>query len=75
MLRHLQRGTLAYAGLSVLPPFAAYHVPYITPLARSSMLADLREYLQQLDSLEPLSFPTLAGFDRQLNPLPRGEGV
>lgn len=75
MLRHLQRGTLAYAGLSVLPPFAAYHVPYITPQARSSILADYREHLELLDRLEPLSFPTMAGFDRQLNPLPREELV
>ncbi|MEK1939512.1 MAG: NAD(P)H-dependent oxidoreductase [Pseudomonas sp.] len=69
MLRHLQRGTLAYAGLSVLPPFAAYHVPYIDHDARTTMLADYREQLLRLDELQPLSFPNMAAFDRQLNPL------
>ncbi len=69
MLRHLQRGTLAYAGLSVLPPFAAYHVPYIDNDARTAMLADYREQLLRLDELQPLSLPKMAAFDRQLNPL------
>lgn len=69
MLRHLQRGTLAYAGLAVLPPFAAYHVPYIDHDARTAMLADYREQLLRLDELQPLSFPNMAAFDRQLNPL------
>ncbi|MEN0105607.1 MAG: NAD(P)H-dependent oxidoreductase [Pseudomonas sp.] len=69
MLRHLQRGTLAYAGLTVLPPFAAYHVPYIDNDARTAMLADFREQLLQLDALQPLSFPKMAAFDRQLYPL------
>jgi len=69
MLRHLQRGTLAYAGLSVLPPFAAYHVPYIDHDARTAMLADYREQLLRVEELEPLSFPKMAAYDRQLNPL------
>jgi NAD(P)H dehydrogenase (quinone) len=29
MLRPLLRGTLYYTGLSVLPPFVAWHVAYI----------------------------------------------
>jgi NAD(P)H dehydrogenase (quinone) len=69
MLRHVQRGTLAYAGLSVLPPFAAYHVPYIDDAARAAMLAEYRERLLALDEVAPLSFPKMAQFDRQLNPL------
>ncbi len=69
MLRHLQRGTLAYAGLSVLPPFAAYHVPYIDNEARTAMLADYREQLLAIEHAEPLPFPKMAEFDRQLNPL------
>jgi NAD(P)H dehydrogenase (quinone) len=69
MLRPVLRGTLAYAGLGVLPPFAAYHVPYIDDAARAQMLAEYREYLLSLDRLELLTMPSLADFDRQLQPL------
>lgn len=75
MLRPLQRGTLAYTGLSVLPPFSAYHVPYISPQARDKILEEYREYLQHLDELEPLAHPSLADFDRQLHPLINKEQV
>ncbi len=70
MLRPLQRGTLAYTGLSVLPPFAAYHVPYISQQAREEVLEQYADYLQRLDEVEPLQFPSLARFDRHLHPLP-----
>ncbi|MHA6491639.1 NAD(P)H-dependent oxidoreductase [Pseudomonas borbori] len=71
MLRPLQRGTLAYAGLGVLPPFAAYHVPYIDHAAREQMLADYRRYLLQLDELALLEMPTLDAYDGRLRPLHR----
>lgn len=73
MLRPLQRGTLAYAGLAVLPPFAAYHVPYISQEAREEILRGYGDYLLQLEFTEPLSFPSLADFDRALHPLSRQE--
>ncbi len=70
MLRPLLRGTLAYAGLTVLPPFAAYHVPYLEAAARRRLLDDYREHLLNLERLSPLAMPSLADFDRHLQPLP-----
>ncbi|WP_137973794.1 NAD(P)H-dependent oxidoreductase [Pseudomonas sp. F(2018)] len=69
MLRPLQRGTLAYVGMSVLPPFPACHVPYISQEAREEILRRYGDYLLQLEFAEPLSFPSLADFDRGLHPL------
>ena len=69
MLRPLQRGTLAYVGMQVLPPFAAYHVPYVSPEARGVILDQYRDYLLRLESVAPLRFPSLADFDRGLHPL------
>lgn len=68
MLRPLLRGTLYYVGMTVLPPFAAYHVPYITLEARAQILDEYRAYLRRLDTLEPLRFPRLDDFDDRLNP-------
>lgn len=68
MLRHLLRGTLAYAGLSVLPPYVAWHVPYVDDERRRNMLQEFRETLQRLDTLKPLRFPSLSEFDDQLRP-------
>ncbi|MEX6502047.1 NAD(P)H-dependent oxidoreductase [Pseudomonas zhanjiangensis] len=69
MLRPLLRGTLAYTGLSVLPPFAAYHVPYIDESARRQLLDEYRKHLLDLDRLTPLAMPSLADFDHHLHPL------
>lgn len=71
MLRPLLQGTLAYTGLIVLPPFVAWHVPYIDNDARTEILANYRERLARLDELEPLVFPTLDDFDARLYPLPQ----
>lgn len=72
MLRHLLRGTLYYVGLQVLPPFYAYHVPYITHDARREILAQYRRHLLTLDDAPPLRFPRLEEFDDKLYPLPSG---
>ncbi|WP_372877822.1 NAD(P)H-dependent oxidoreductase [Pseudomonas sp.] len=69
LLRPLLRGTLAYVGLGVLPPFAAYHVPYIDAAARQQLLDDYRDYLANLDHLPLLEMPAMADFDRHLQPL------
>jgi NAD(P)H dehydrogenase (quinone) len=69
MLRPLLRGSLGYAGFTVLPPFAAYHVPYISDAARQQILADYRHRLLHLDTDEALRFPRMADFDDRLNPL------
>lgn len=71
MLRPLLRGTFYYVGCTVLPPFIAWHVPYIKDEVRSAYLAAYRRYLAGLDDLEPLHFPSLEDFDHQLNPLAR----
>lgn len=69
MLRPILRGTLAYTGMTVLPPFVACHVPYISDEARLKILADYREHLRSVDTLEPLKFVSLDDFDDRLNPL------
>lgn len=68
MLRPLLRGSLAYAGFSVLPPFTAYHVPYLSHEGRQQILVDYQQRLQHLDDLEPLRFPSMGDFDARLYP-------
>lgn len=68
-LAPIQRGTLAYAGFEVLPPFIAYHVPYISNEARQKLLIDFECYLSQLNALQPLEFPILENFDDKMHPL------
>ncbi|MDM1021411.1 NAD(P)H-dependent oxidoreductase [Acinetobacter sp. VNK23] len=68
-LSPIQRGTLAYAGFEVLPPFIAYHVPYISPQDRQDILVDFEKYLKHLDELQPLKFPVLENFDEKMQPL------
>jgi NAD(P)H dehydrogenase (quinone) len=75
MLRHLLRGTLYYTGMDVLPPFVGWHVPYITQQAREKILADYRERLETLETLEPLRFPSLDQFDDKLYPLDAKAGA
>jgi len=69
MLRPLLRGTLAYVGLDVLPPFVAWHVPYISAAAREQFLVDYHRRLTHLEQDSPLVFPRLAQFDEALYPL------
>ena len=69
MLRPVLQGTLAYTGLTVLPSYVAWHVPYISPEARGQILQDYRQRLGQLDELTPLVFPSLDNFDSRLHPL------
>lgn len=69
MLRPLLRGTLAYSGMSVLPPFVACHVPYISREERIAILEDYRCRLGSLESLQPLQFVSLDQFDEKLNPI------
>ncbi len=69
LLSHVLRGTLGYVGFTVLPPFYAYHVPYIAAEARQAYLDQYRDRLQHLDRLPPLQFPSMDDFDDQLHPL------
>ena len=68
MLRPIMRGSLAYAGFDVLPPFAAYHVPYISHDGRQQILLDYQQHLLHLDAKEPLQFPRMGDFDERLYP-------
>jgi NAD(P)H dehydrogenase (quinone) len=70
MLRPILRGTLAYTGMTVLPPFVAYHVPYISQVARTTLLEQYRQHLRSLDTLQGLQFVSLKQFDDTLHPLP-----
>lgn len=69
MLRPILRGTLAYVGLEVLPPFVAWHVPYISAEARQDFLRVYQERLLNLAQDQPLEFPRLEQFDAGLYPL------
>lgn len=68
MLKPLLQGTLGYTGLAVLPPFVAWHVPYISAEERTHILADWRHRLDQLDHLAPLGMPSLDDFDERMRP-------
>ena len=68
MLRPLLRGTLAYVGMDVLPFFAGYHIPYLTPEAREQIMQDYKVWLSQLETAQPLEFPKLGDFDERLYP-------
>ncbi|MHC8508275.1 MAG: NAD(P)H-dependent oxidoreductase [Rhodospirillales bacterium] len=65
MLRHVLTGTLGYTGMTVLPPYYAWHTPYADDAARTAMLAEYREYLAGLDDLAPLPMPDLSAFDER----------
>lgn len=75
MLKHLLQGTLGYVGYAVLPPFVAWHVPYVDEATRGAMLDALDRYLQALDRLEPLPMPSLDRFDREMRPLPNADAI
>lgn len=68
LLQPIQRGMLGYVGLSVLPPFAAFHVPYISTEARQAYLDQYREHLLTLDQRPPLELPSLDDYDERLRP-------
>ena len=68
MLRPILRGSLAYCGFTVLPPYVAYHVPYVSDEERQTILLDYEQRLLSLDQLAPLSFPRMNDFDEKLYP-------
>jgi NAD(P)H dehydrogenase (quinone) len=68
MLRPLLRGTFYYVGCAVLPPFVAWHVPYVTNDVRNAYLEDYREYLSTIETVPPLEFPSLDNFDQRFQP-------
>ncbi|MNV91469.1 Flavodoxin-like fold protein [compost metagenome] len=68
LLQPIHRGVLGYVGLTVLPPFVAFHVPYITQAAREGYLEQYRQHLRTLDQRAPLAFPSLDDYDEVLRP-------
>jgi NAD(P)H dehydrogenase (quinone) len=60
LLAPLHRGVLGFTGMTVLPPFVAYHVPYVGDDARRAMIAAWRHHLRELDALVPVAMPRLA---------------
>lgn len=68
LLRPLLQGTLAYVGLAVLPPFVAWHVPYVSDAVRHGYLDAWADHLRQLDALTPLPMPSLDDFDEAMRP-------
>lgn len=69
MLRPLLQGTLGYVGFDVLPPFAAYHVPYVADDVRHDYLRRYAQYLGDLQKTQPLPMPSLDAFDEHLRPI------
>lgn len=69
MLKPVLQGTLAYTGMTVLPPFVAWHVPYVSSDARGQILQDYRHRLCELEQIAPLVYPSLDHYDSRLHPL------
>lgn len=69
MIRHILRGTLAYVGFEVLPPFLGWHVPYISHEDRIEILHEYDIQLRNLDKITPLEFPKISQFDKYFRPL------
>lgn len=69
-LWHLNSGTLAYAGLKVLPPFMAFSIRYTTAEQRAEYLNEYAARLSALEDTEPMFFHPLADFgsDWRLKP-------
>jgi NAD(P)H dehydrogenase (quinone) len=63
MLRPLLQGTLGYAGMEVLEPFIAYHVPYIDAAARQELIDLWQTCLGRLDDRPALAMPNLTEYD------------
>ncbi len=69
ILKPVLQGSLGYAGMTVLPPYVGYHVPYLSDEQRQEILQNYRDYLTDLDGLTPLTMPDLSQFDAQMKPL------
>ena len=57
LLMPLLRGVFGFTGMTVLPPFIGYSVPYISEQNRHQMMTDYSKYLAELDLLTPLEMP------------------
>ena len=57
ILMPIHRGILGFTGMTVLPPFVSYFVPYLGAECRQEILERYASYLGSLDRLEPLAMP------------------
>jgi NAD(P)H dehydrogenase (quinone) len=71
LMRHFFQGTLGYVGFDVVEPFIAHHVPYLPLEARQACLAQLREYVLQLDRHPLMTMPDLREFGPRFEPKTR----
>ncbi|MTI09909.1 NAD(P)H-dependent oxidoreductase [Curvivirga aplysinae] len=69
MLKPLLRGSLGYVGFDVLPPFIGWHIPYISQEDREKVMQEHKDYLLNLDRLEPLHFVDTSKFDDHFHKL------
>lgn len=69
MMKHFFQGSLGYVGLEVHAPFIAWHVPYVSDEARQQMLADLADYVRNLETQPLLEMPDLNDFDDRFQPI------
>lgn len=60
ILMPLHRGVLGFTGMTVLPPYVAYHVPYVGPVGRAALLEAWRHHLRALEHLPALPMPRLS---------------
>jgi NAD(P)H dehydrogenase (quinone) len=69
-LWHLTNGTLAYAGMQVLPTYAAWSIHYTTEEQRHQYLDEYEAYLRRIEQIEPIFVHPLADFgaDWRLKP-------
>jgi len=74
LLKPILQGVLGYVGLTVLPPFIAYHVPYLKAPEREAIMQSYQSHLNQLDSLTPLTMPSLDDYDATMHRLNKAAG-
>jgi NAD(P)H dehydrogenase (quinone) len=69
-LWHLNHGTLGYAGITVLPTFAAWSIHYTTADQRATYLEEYERMLLRLEQIEPMPTHALDEFgdDWRLRP-------
>ncbi len=63
-LWHLNSGTLAYAGMEVLPPFMAWSIHYTDEAQRHTYLDAYAERMRTLTTTPPMFFHPLSDFGR-----------
>lgn len=68
MMKHFFQGTMGYVGLTVHEPFVAWHVPYVSDDDRKNMLADLGDYIRNLENQPVIEMPDLDDFDDRFRP-------